>query len=42
MIQFCEYTVRPGLKGPPTSRLFRVIVIGLRKNIEKIYKLFTF
>ena len=35
-------TVRPGLKGPPTSRLFRIIVIGLRKNIEKIYKLSTF
>ena len=25
------YTVRPGLKGPPSSRPFRVILIGLRK-----------
>ena len=24
-------TVRPGLKGPPSSRPFRVILIGLRK-----------
>ena len=24
-------TVRPGLKGPPSSRPFRVIIIGLRK-----------
>ena len=37
-----SHTVRPGLKGPLSSRLFRVIIIGLRKNVEKIYKLSTF
>ena len=31
MLCVLSCTVRPGLKGPPSSRPFRVILIGLRK-----------